>query len=308
MFNIYPMPIKSSQPSPLFSKNFKLDPLSISQYQFLVNCPYQFFALACLGLSKTNELSEELDKMDFGSLVHKCIYAFFVKEPSMPGPFTEKVTSKNRKAAVAMLNSISEHVFNQYSERSFSDLLWLQRWLNLIPEFIDWEIQRQEDYTPYKHEALLQKNIDTTRSLIGRADRIDKSATAYAIVDYKTGQTPSKKNVLAGEQVQLPLYALLHENCNQVEYVAIGKDNKVRTESVLKDDQLARLVDEHRNRISEYANTLNDAKKIGFYDSLIYSEFQKNINKRKIPMIQMMRNAALTAFELWDKKTDKVKY
>ena len=57
-----------------------------------------------------------------------------------------------------------------------------------------------------------------------------------------------------------------------------------------------------------YANTRKDAQKIGFDDSLIYSEFQKNINERKIPMIQMMRNAALTAFELWDKKTDKVKY
>ena len=57
-----------------------------------------------------------------------------------------------------------------------------------------------------------------------------------------------------------------------------------------------------------YANTRKDAQKIGFDDSLIYSEFQKNIDKRKIPMIQMMRNEALKAFELWDKKTDKVKY
>ena len=57
-----------------------------------------------------------------------------------------------------------------------------------------------------------------------------------------------------------------------------------------------------------YANTREDARKIDFDDSSIYSEFQKNINERKIPMIQMMRNAALTAFELWDKKTDKVKY
>ena len=57
-----------------------------------------------------------------------------------------------------------------------------------------------------------------------------------------------------------------------------------------------------------YANTREDAKKIDFDDSLIYSELQKNINKRKIPMIQMMRNEALKAFELWDKKTDKVKY
>ena len=57
-----------------------------------------------------------------------------------------------------------------------------------------------------------------------------------------------------------------------------------------------------------YANTREDAQKIDFDDSLIYSEFNKNINERKIPMIQMMRNEALKAFELWDKKKDKVKY
>ncbi len=57
-----------------------------------------------------------------------------------------------------------------------------------------------------------------------------------------------------------------------------------------------------------YANTRKDAQKIDFDDSLIYAEFKKNINERKIPMIQMMRNEALKAFELWDKKTDKVKY
>ena len=57
-----------------------------------------------------------------------------------------------------------------------------------------------------------------------------------------------------------------------------------------------------------YANTRKDAQKIDFDDSLIYSEFKKNIDKRKIPMIQMMRNEAIKAFELWDKKTDKVKY
>ena len=57
-----------------------------------------------------------------------------------------------------------------------------------------------------------------------------------------------------------------------------------------------------------YANTREDAKKIDFDDSLIYSEFSKNVDERKIPMIQIMRNEALKAFELWDKKTDKVKY
>ena len=63
-------------------------------------------------------------------------------------------------------------------------------------------------------------------------------------------------------------------------------------------------------RIDEiyYANTRDDARKIDFDDSLIYSELQKNIDKRKIIMTQIMRDEALKAFELWDKKTDKVKY
>ena len=57
-----------------------------------------------------------------------------------------------------------------------------------------------------------------------------------------------------------------------------------------------------------YANTREDARKIDFDDSLIYTELQKKIDKRKIPMIQILRNEALKAFELWDKKKDKVKY
>ena len=57
-----------------------------------------------------------------------------------------------------------------------------------------------------------------------------------------------------------------------------------------------------------YANTRNDAQKIDFDDSLIYSELIKKIDQRKIPMIQVMREEGLKAFELWNKKTDKVKY
>ena len=57
-----------------------------------------------------------------------------------------------------------------------------------------------------------------------------------------------------------------------------------------------------------YANTRSDAQKIDFDDSLIYSELTKKIDQRKIPMAQLMREEALKAFELWDKKIDKVKY
>ena len=57
-----------------------------------------------------------------------------------------------------------------------------------------------------------------------------------------------------------------------------------------------------------YANTRSDAQKIDFSDSMIYEELNKTIKDRKIPMHQMMREEAIKAFEMWDKKTDKVKY
>ena len=57
-----------------------------------------------------------------------------------------------------------------------------------------------------------------------------------------------------------------------------------------------------------YANTRKDAQKIDFSDSMIYEELNKTIKDRKIPMHQMMREEAIKAFEMWDKKTDKVKY
>jgi len=57
-----------------------------------------------------------------------------------------------------------------------------------------------------------------------------------------------------------------------------------------------------------YANTRKDAQKIDFSDATIYEELNKTIEDRKIPMQQMMREEALKAFDLWDKKKDKIKY
>ena len=57
-----------------------------------------------------------------------------------------------------------------------------------------------------------------------------------------------------------------------------------------------------------FANTREDAKKINFDDSMIYSEFSKKLEDRKIPIKQILREEALKAFEIWDKKKDKIEY
>ena len=253
------MPALTSQPAPILKDELKPDAISISQYQALINCPYQFYASVGLKLAKTNKLSEELDKTDFGTLVHKCIHLFFTDEPSMPGPFIGRVTAANRAAAEQMLISISEYLFDQNTQRGFIDELWLCRWVKLIPKFIDWEIQRQKTHTPYEHEVSLQKNINSAITLRGRIDRIDRMdepSGGYAVIDYKTGLTPSTKKILAGEQAQLPAYAMLHGNCVQVEYVSIGKNNNVKAEAVIKEGRLQELIMHHQERLVEFSTAL----------------------------------------------------
>lgn len=57
-----------------------------------------------------------------------------------------------------------------------------------------------------------------------------------------------------------------------------------------------------------FANTRKDAERIGFRDKHIYRELSAPLSKRKIPFIQMLRNDAIKAFELWDCKIDKISY
>ena len=57
-----------------------------------------------------------------------------------------------------------------------------------------------------------------------------------------------------------------------------------------------------------YANTKVDAAEIGFDDQFIYEELDLTIGQRKLPMIPLMREEALVAFQAWANKTDKIEY
>ena len=57
-----------------------------------------------------------------------------------------------------------------------------------------------------------------------------------------------------------------------------------------------------------YANTEKDAARIGFDDHFIYQELERPLDKRKLPIKQMMRKEALQVFREWEGKTDKVQY
>ena len=57
-----------------------------------------------------------------------------------------------------------------------------------------------------------------------------------------------------------------------------------------------------------YANTREDAKNIGFDDSLIYDEVSKPLEKRQIPISQFMHEEGKKAFKMWEEKEDKTEY
>ena len=57
-----------------------------------------------------------------------------------------------------------------------------------------------------------------------------------------------------------------------------------------------------------YANTKKDAADINFDDAFFYEELDKPIDKRSIPMKQMMRSEAIAVFQAWANKEDKIPY
>jgi len=57
-----------------------------------------------------------------------------------------------------------------------------------------------------------------------------------------------------------------------------------------------------------FANTAEDAAKIGFDDSLIYSELKQPLSQRHVPATQLMREEALAGFRAWVAKPDKIPY
>lgn len=57
-----------------------------------------------------------------------------------------------------------------------------------------------------------------------------------------------------------------------------------------------------------YANTREDAAAIGFDDARLYREVCLAPNERSMPMVQILAEEAIGAFQDWQLKTDKIPY
>ena len=57
-----------------------------------------------------------------------------------------------------------------------------------------------------------------------------------------------------------------------------------------------------------YGNSRENAAEIEFDDKFIYDEIKKEINQRKIPLKQVLKEEAIKAFNLWTQTENKTKY
>ena len=57
-----------------------------------------------------------------------------------------------------------------------------------------------------------------------------------------------------------------------------------------------------------YGNTKADAADIGFDDHFIYKELELPMNQRKLQIIQLLRDEALSAFKLWNDSESRTGY
>lgn len=186
--------------------------LNVSAWQSLVTCPYQFFARHLLHLNERDDVAEEMDKRDYGSLVHAILARFHRAYPVLAAHAAAELS--------AALHQFSLDGFAAAEAEAYLASAWRQRWSQHIESYLAWALNREaEGYrfesaeTPFARDVVWAEGHSTR--LEGRADRVDRHvglhSSTLALLDYKTQsrQTLNKKLAPDGEDVQLTAYAWL---------------------------------------------------------------------------------------------------
>ena len=195
----------ATQPAPAAAADLVPPSVSISGYNSLVACPYQFHARHILRLNELDEVQEVIEKRDYGERVHKILQRFHGRYPlASEHPDDELQTA---------LRQISEDVFADLLQQDFEARAWLARWFKSLPAYIEW--QKQNEAQGWRHaesESAFDWDLEVVR-LRGRIDRLDVNGEAKRVLDYKTQSEQVLRNKLRepGEDVQLACYAYAHE-------------------------------------------------------------------------------------------------
>jgi len=200
------MPLQQAvQPAPGVAAELVPLGVSISGYNALVACPYQFYARYILRLNELDEVQEGIEKRDYGERVHGILQRFHERY--------RQVREHAADILEAALRQISMEVFADLLAYDFSARAWLARWYKSLPAYIEWQMENETQGWRYAEaESQFDWQLEGVR-LKGRIDRLDTRGEEKLVLDYKTQSDTVLRNKLKepGEDVQLACYAYAHE-------------------------------------------------------------------------------------------------
>lgn len=176
--------------------------ISVSRVETLVRDPYAIFARQILLLDPSPPIGVGADAALRGVLIHDAVARF-----SKTGdPFADDAADR--------LVAIGDALFAESGIDRERILFWRPGFRRAARDFIGWERARRGDIArlDIEQEAQLTLTLADRSSftLSGRADRIERLRDGtLAIVDFKTGLPPSRREVLRGLAPQLTLEAAM---------------------------------------------------------------------------------------------------
>jgi ATP-dependent helicase/nuclease subunit B len=180
--------------------------MSVTEIEDWLRDPYTIYAKRILKLTPLDPVDMPLTAADRGSAIHEAL-----------GEFTKRFADALPDDTAATLRKIGAVYFEPLMERPEARALWWPRFLRIASWFAGWEIERRSNVAgiqaEIRGEIPIRLNGDRTFVLSARADRIERRTDrTYAVLDYKTGQPPTGKQVRMGLSPQLTLEAAILRN------------------------------------------------------------------------------------------------
>jgi ATP-dependent helicase/nuclease subunit B len=191
------------QPAPKPPRETRPLKLSVTAIEDWLRDPYTIYAKYILRLDPLDPVDMPLSAADRGSAIHDSL-----------GEFTQTFATALPDNIALKLRGVGEKYFAPLMERPEARALWWPRFQRIAAWFAEWEIARRGNIADIKAEIRGEIGIPLgnarTFILSARADRIERRHDGtYAILDYKTGQPPTGKQVRMGLSPQLTLEAAI---------------------------------------------------------------------------------------------------
>jgi ATP-dependent helicase/nuclease subunit B len=190
------VPAKRPRPTP--SRDARPLQLSVTQVEDLLRDPYTIYARHVLKLAPLDAVDTPPGARDRGTVIHGAI-----------GDFTEFYAKGLPPDPLAALLALGERHFAALQDYPEARAFWWPRFMRIAHWFIPWDAERRANASELFAEVNARLEIplgDRIFRLTTRADRIERLADGrYAVLDYKTGATPTEKQVRTGLSPQLTL-------------------------------------------------------------------------------------------------------